>query len=63
MFIKKEDIFTIIGDIVGVEHVRNNINRNWEDYGAVVLCGDTAQGLEVAQLEKMNLLKLGVHQC
>ena len=52
MCIKKEEELTIIGDIVGVEQVRDDINRNWEDYGTVVLCSDTAQGLKVAQLEK-----------
>jgi hypothetical protein len=52
MFIKKEEELTIIGDIVGVEHVGDNIYRNWKDYGAVVLCGDTAQSLEIPQLEK-----------
>ena len=45
MCIKIEEQLTITGDVVGVEHVRDNINRNWEDYGAVVLCRDTAQGL------------------
>ena len=43
MYIKE---LTIIGDTDGVEHVRNNINWNWEDCaGAVVLCSDTAQSL------------------
>ena len=48
---KKGEKLTIIGDIVGVEHGRYDVNRNWEDYGAVVLSSDTAQGLEVTQLE------------
>ena len=48
---KKGEQLTIIGDIVGVEQGRYDVNRNWEDYGAVVLCSDTVQGLEVTQLE------------
>jgi hypothetical protein len=47
----KGEKLTIIVDIVGVEQGGYDIYRNWEDYGAVVLCGDTAQGLEVPQLE------------
>ena len=34
---KTGESLIFICDIVGVEHVRNDINRNGEDYGAVVL--------------------------
>ena len=47
---------TFISDIVGVKHVRDNIYRNWENYGAVVLSSDTAQGLEITQLKRGFLL-------
>ena len=43
---------TFISDIVGVEQGRYDVNRNWEDYGAVVFCSDTAQGLEIPQLKR-----------
>ena len=45
MFFLLKTSLTNIGDIVGVKQGRYGVNRNWEDYGAVVLCSDTAQGL------------------
>ena len=39
-----------------MEHVRDDVNRNWKDYGAVILCCYAAEGLKVAQLKiKRNL--------
>jgi hypothetical protein len=58
---KKEEQLTIIGDIVGVEYGRYDVDRNWEDYSAVVICGDTAQGLEVAHLKNKISLKFDIN--
>ena len=47
-----QQLFSIRFLFVGIEQVGNYIHRDWEDYGTVILCSNTSQSLEVAELEK-----------
>ena len=41
-----------------LHEARHNVNGDWENYCAIVLCGYTVQGLEIPQLKEIRLIIL-----
>ena len=44
------ELLLLVVVVRGDHEAGHNIYRDWEDYGAVVLCRNTIQGLKIAQL-------------